>query len=253
MIARALRRRAAQPLLAPQAPAGRRVYAVGDVHGRADLLDLLLAKIDADGEGRTDKPFLVFVGDYIDRGRYSRQTIERLIGLSPDKYDLVFLRGNHEAEMLNFLERPELGARWLRIGGRETLESYKVPAPAYEATPAQMVEAAAALRAVLPAAHKAFLETLKMSAQLGDYVFVHAGLRPGRDLEKQTAEDMLEIREPFLNSKARFPFVVVHGHSPVENGFSDERRIAVDTGAYATGKLSAVRLEGAAVAFIEAT
>jgi serine/threonine protein phosphatase 1 len=228
------------------APAGARLYAIGDIHGRADLLDDLLARIEADRNGAPAR--LIFLGDYVDRGPHARAVIDRLCALQGA--DHVFLRGNHEAAMLNFIEAPETGAHWLRIGGDATLVSYGVAPPPRDASPAALQEAAAALRAALPPAHVSFLNSLVLTAQFGDYVFVHAGLRPGRPLEEQTEEDMLEIRKPFLNGAGRWPFVVVHGHSPVERAHRDERRIAVDTGAYATGRLSAVRLDGDQVAFI---
>lgn len=232
----------------PRAPEGKRVYAVGDIHGRADLLDDLLARIETDANGAPS--ILVFLGDYIDRGADSRGVINRLIALSERGHELVFLRGNHEAAMLNFLRNPETGLHWVKIGGGETMRSYGVGPPLREAEPAAFEAAALALREAVPDTHIKFLNSLTLTARYGDYVFVHAGLRPGRDLGQQEAEDLLEIRAPFLKSSARWPFVVVHGHSPVERGYRDERRIAIDTGAYATGRLSAVRLDGEAVDFI---
>lgn len=232
----------------PRAPEGKRVYAVGDIHGRADLLDDLLARIEADVNGANS--ILVFLGDYVDRGADSRGVIDQLITLAERGHELVFLRGNHEAAMLNFLRNPETGMRWVKIGGGETMRSYGVEPPTREAEPAAFEAAALALREAVPDTHIKFLNSLTLTARYGDYVFVHAGLRPGRDLHQQEMEDLLEIRAPFLKSNVRWPFVVVHGHSPVERGYRDERRIAIDTGAYATGRLSAVRLDGEAVDFI---
>ena len=223
-----------------------RVYAIGDIHGRADLLDDLLARIEADRSGA--RATLIFLGDYVDRGPNSRAVVERLAALSVRQDDCVFLRGNHEAAMLNFLQAPETGAHWMRIGGDATLRSYGIEPPARAG--AAFAETAAALRAALPQAHVSFLNRLSLSMRLGDYVFVHAGLRPGRRLEDQTEADMLGIRKPFLKSAQRWPFVVVHGHSPVERAHQDQRRIAVDTGAYATGRLTAVRLIDDQVDFI---
>jgi serine/threonine protein phosphatase 1 len=190
------------------------------------------------------------LGDYIDRGADSRSVIDALLALSPDKFELVFLRGNHEAAMLGFPENPETGPYWLRIGGDQALMSYGVAPFTAEASPETLAAASQALAAALPPAHLEFLQSLKVSAQYGDYVFVHAGLRPGKALEAQSEEDLISIRKDFLKSNARWPFVVVHGHSPVQTGYRDERRIAVDTAAYATGKLSAVRLDGEDVSFI---
>lgn len=234
----------------PRAPEGRRVYAIGDIHGRADLLARLIAQIEQDSADVPAKAILVLLGDYIDRGADSRGVIDALLALSPDKFELVFLRGNHEAALLNFLANPATGPYWLRIGGDRALMSYGVTPFASDASPEALSAASQALAAALPPAHLEFLQSLKVSARYGDYVFVHAGLRPGKALEAQTDEDLISIRKDFLKSNARWPFVVVHGHSPVESGYRDERRIAVDTAAYATGKLSAVRLDGEGVTFI---
>jgi serine/threonine protein phosphatase 1 len=231
-----------------RAPAGRRIYAIGDVHGRADLLDALLARIDADA-GAT-RPILVLLGDYVDRGGDARAVLERLIGLPADRYEIACLRGNHEAALLDFLERPETGPFWMQIGGGDTLVSYGVTPPPRGAGPQDFEAAHRAFVAALPPDHLSFLQALPVTARFGDYLFVHAGLRPGRDLAAQAEDDLLCIREPFLNGKGRWPFVIVHGHSPVERGYCDHRRIGVDTGAYATGRLCAVRLEREDVSFL---
>jgi serine/threonine protein phosphatase 1 len=237
---------------APRAPIGQRVYAIGDIHGRADLLDDLLTQIDADLRtcALADRPALVFLGDYIDRGTQSRQVIDRLLALSRARYDCHFLRGNHEVALLNFLERPASGQTWLNYGGAETLYAYGVKAPVSGASERDFRNAASALRMALPQSHLEFLQGLQLYARLGDYLFVHAGLRPGKPLARQNETDLLEIRDPFLKSKARWPFTIVHGHSPVTEAARGHGRIALDTGAYATGKLSAVRLEGESVAFL---
>jgi serine/threonine protein phosphatase 1 len=241
-------RRAPDRTGAAYTPRGMRIYAIGDIHGRADLLEGLLTRIDA--EAGSTRAKLVFLGDYVDRGPDSRSTIDRLLALDPARYDLTFLRGNHEALLLAFLERAETGYAWIQIGGGETLASYGVTPPARSAPPEDYRLVARAFAVALPAAHLAFLRATTLRAQLGDYVFVHAGLRPGLDLERQIETDMLGIRDRFLSDKGRWPFVVVHGHSPSERVFQDARRIGVDTGAYATGRLSAVRLDGASVSFL---
>jgi serine/threonine protein phosphatase 1 len=235
---------------AARAPAGTRVFAIGDIHGRADLLQALLAEIAQDCADRpcAGKPAIVFIGDYIDRGVQSRDVIDQVLAISPSAFDVFCLRGNHESELLTFLEHPETGARWMNLGGRETLYSYGVKAPG--PAPSDMQRAARDLCAAMPEAHLNFLRSLKLYVQLGDYLFVHAGLRPGRPLSRQSEIDLLEIRDPFLNSKQRWPFVVVHGHCPVPKAAVERGRISLDTGAYATGKLSAVRLEGDNIAFL---
>ncbi len=230
----------------------RRVYAVGDVHGRDDLLDAMIAMIREDARGLDEPARVIFLGDYVDRGLHSREAVERLIALSDDPgFSLRFLKGNHESALLDFLERPEMGWAWLAYGGAETLYSYGVKAPTPGASPDAIVRAAESFRAKLPEAHLAFFKRLDLWARHGRYLFVHAGLRPGKSLEQQREQDLLTIREPFLTSRKRWPFVVVHGHTPEERVHQDERRIGVDTGAYVTGKLSAVRLEGADVRVLQ--
>lgn len=228
-------------------PEGRCVYAIGDVHGRADLLDALLERIEADAAGgdHVGLPVLVFLGDYIDRGLQSRAVLDRILAIDPGRFELRFLKGNHEAALLDFLDDPATGPFWMTIGGAETLYSYGVSAPAYDAAPEAYAEAAAALRAAMPAAHLAFLAALELTARYGDYLFVHAGVRPGRSLAAQDERDLLQIRDTFLRHKGRFGFTVVHGHTPAGDVYQDERRIGLDTGAYATGRLSAVRLRDA--------
>lgn len=249
--ARGLRFVAGLSRKAPQAPAGHTLYAIGDIHGRADLLDALLNKIGADAKTRrSEQATLIFLGDYIDRGPQSRQVVDRLIKLRDHGHDLRFLRGNHEAALLDFLANPERGAAWMALGGAETLYSYGVAPPPRRASADDLRRAADGLSRALPAAHIMFLQRLETFIRLGDYLFVHAGLRPGRPLARQTEGDMLEIRDPFLKSRARWPYVVVHGHSPVPEAEAVAGRIALDTGAYATGRLSAVRLEGESVGFL---
>lgn len=233
----------------PHAPPGRRIYAVGDIHARADLLERLLARIteDASSTPAHAPPILVFIGDYVDRGLQSREAIDLILALSDEDWELRFLKGNHEAALLRFLDAPATGPDWFQLGGAETLFSYGVAVPTNLSDPFALNRTRDALRMAMPSAHMRFLHRLEMFAQYEDYVFVHAGLRPGRPLDKQTEADMLSIRDPFIRSSARWPFVVVHGHTPEPTVHRDRRRIGIDTGAYATRKLSAVRLEGAEV------
>lgn len=229
---------------------GRRLYAIGDIHGRADLLGSLLSQIDTDiraNAGADVAPTLVFLGDYVDRGLESRRCVDTLIGLAEGARDVHFLKGKHDDALLQFLDDPASGARWLRKGGAETLFSYGVRAPANRSSAKDLARTADALRAAMPASHLAFFKALKLHVRFGDYLFVHAGLKPGVALENQAEKDLLSIREPFLKSRDQWPFVIVHGHTPAERFYRDARRIGVDTGAYATGRLSAVCLEGDAV------
>lgn len=227
---------------------GKRIYAVGDIHGRADLLVRLMELITADRESGSERTPIVFLGDYVDRGLQSREVIDYLIELTrDDRFSVRFLKGNHEAAMLDFIARPESGAAWLGYGGAETLYSYGVRAPSLTAKTDMLHRTADALRERLPLSHVDFLTHLELWVRHGDYLFVHAGLRPGRALEAQDEQDLLTIRDPFLKARNKFPFRVVHGHTPGDAVHIDARRICVDTGAYVTGKLSAVRLEGGEV------
>ncbi|KAF0183756.1 MAG: metallophosphoesterase [Hyphomonadaceae bacterium] len=234
--------------------AGRRVYAIGDIHGRADLLGALLAQIESDIErhvGGDSTATLVFLGDYVDCGLESRACLDRLIALGESARETHFLKGKHDAALLAFLDRPAKGGVWLSKGGRETLFSYGVPGPSPSAGARELARAAEALSAAMPPAHLEFLRSLKLHVRFGDYVFVHAGLKPGVALDAQQERDLLTIREPFLTSRESWPFVVVHGNTPVERLYRDTRRIGVDTGAYATGRLSAVCLDGGEVRLLQ--
>ncbi|WP_425409928.1 metallophosphoesterase family protein [Hyphococcus sp.] len=222
------------------APDGKRIYAIGDIHGRADLLDALLDAISADCNDLA-KAQLVFLGDYVDRGENSRGVIERLVSLAEAKHETVFLKGNHEASMLDFLNHPEDLPHWLDWGGLETAASYDVDTALPDALLAN------ALRKNMPNGHLKFLKNLALTHTEGDYVFVHAGIRPGAPMEEQTEEDLLWIRSRFHNAAAdeRPDFVVVHGHTPEEKPVDAGWRINVDTGACYGGPLTAVVLEGA--------
>ena len=227
------------------------LVAIGDVHGRADLLRALLAEID---ERLAGKPYrLILLGDYVDRGPDSRGVIDALLRLKRARPDTVFLKGNHEQAMLDFLGAPEEGEAWVQWGGAETLESYGVratePAPPGAADPAieRPAETLAEEFAVaLPDEHFAFLMNLDLTHRQGRYLFVHAGLNPERALEDQRERDLLWIREAFSRGgKGVFgDLVVVHGHTPVSKPENKSWRVNVDTGAVWSGKLSALVLEG---------
>ena len=228
---------------------GRVVYAIGDIHGYLDLLDDLLDTIARDFAAlhRQDRPVLVFVGDYVDRGPASRGVIDRLIALTTASahqgaFEVRALMGNHEQTMLSFLDNPEAGAAWVEFGGGETMTSYGVARPIGRVDQDAWRDIQASFQTEVPASHLAFLQALELSATYGDYFFVHAGVRPGVPLDRQTSEDLLWIRNDFLSQPHRLPCVVVHGHTPDEEPFIGPDRINIDTGAYATGVLTAVRL-----------
>jgi serine/threonine protein phosphatase 1 len=222
-------------------PSGLRVYAIGDIHGRADLLDDLLGQIEQD---LVEHPCLdaryVFLGDYIDRGPQSRGVLERLQAFSLS-HTAVFLKGNHEEMLLAFLRDPPRGLPWIHAGGWRTLASYGI-----DRTPEQradLIAIAAELRSALPAKHLAFLKSLALSHGIGGYHFVHAGVRPGTPLALQSSNELLWIRDEFLESTADFGKIIVHGHSPVARVDIRANRINTDTGAWRTGRLSCAVLE----------
>ncbi len=234
---------------------GHRIYAVGDIHGCLDLLEGMVARIRADLAARPHpKPLVMFLGDYVDRGPDSRGVIEALIGLEADPdFATAYLLGNHDRYVQAYLRDPEwydLTYHWLadNLGGGKTLASYGVP----DANPARPALTREPFAAAFPDSHRAFLDRAALWVRRGDYVFAHAGIRPGVALEAQDPEDLIWIREPFLSSAADFGFKVVHGHTIGKAVEHHPNRIAVDTGAFRTGVLSCVVLEGATVALLTA-
>ena len=233
-------------------PSGRRVYAIGDVHGRADLLVRLLNDLHADiaSGGFEGRPILVMLGDYVDRGFQSKDVIDVLMGELMSPFETYFLKGNHEAAMLQFLTDPSIGPRWAEFGGAETLVSYGVRPPRTRTSPEEWSVASEALNKALPEDHLHFLSNLDLSVRIGDYVFVHAGVRPGVPLDQQTEHDLLWIREQFLSDNKALGAVIVHGHTPAPQPHKDSRRVGIDTGAYLSGRLTAARFEHDRVEFI---
>jgi serine/threonine protein phosphatase 1 len=226
-----------------------RIYAIGDIHGRSDLVDRIAVEIIRDLQAYpTDHCLTVTVGDYVDRGPDSRGVLDRLVR-NPFPTELVALKGNHEDLFETFLCDPSIADDWRRLGGLETLHSYGIAVG-----PLMMGknyrEAAEALRLALPRAHLEFLSSLKTSLTAGKYFLCHAGVRPGVPLEQQSEADLLWIRTPFLQSKADFGKIVVHGHTPTENPEVLPNRINIDTGAFMTGRLTCAVLEGDHVRFL---
>lgn len=236
------------------APEGLRLVAVGDIHGRFDLLQELLARLEADcAAGPALDTRLIFLGDYVDRGPSSAEVLECLAALSPAWATPHFLRGNHEQcfiDVLNGTAPDETLSAWLEYGGAETLSSYGLGAPLLYS--GDLAAIAAAAQAAVPAPHRRFLENTAFSLRFGDYFFAHAGVRPGVPLETQQDEDLLWIREPFLSARDDFGAVVVHGHTIFPTPQSLPNRIAVDTGAWTSGVLTAVILEGRDRRFLSA-
>lgn len=227
----------------PRGKSGARAYAIGDIHGCLDLLDRLLAKIERDIAARPPKPtYLVFLGDLVDRGPASFGVVERLLGYRPNDVRTIFLAGNHEEVFLRVLGgEPEILADWLKFGGAQCVESYGL-----DPTALQRMEPAAAvnlLRARVPQAHIRFIEEFADTFRFGDYLFVHAGIRPGVELAQQDQFDLRWIREPFLSHEEAHGLVVVHGHTISPAVEERANRIGVDTGAYQTGVLTALCIE----------
>ena len=235
----------------PAGARGYRAYAVGDIHGRLDLLEDLLAKIHAELQHHpARKTLLVFVGDLIDRGPSSAQVIERLRTYRRQGIQTVFLLGNHEEVLLRIIGgESELITKWRWFGGSECLQSYGVDPQQFARL--NEADALAAVRAAVPREHIEFLETFADSCRFGDYLFVHAGIRPGVQLELQTQSDLRWIREPFLYDDSDHGFVVVHGHTITEKVEELPNRIGIDTGAYRTGVLTALAIEGSERWFVD--
>lgn len=233
-------------------PPGVRVYAVGDIHGRADLLQVLLRDLRSDVErgGFEGRPVLVFLGDYIDRGFQSKDVIDILLSEPMSQFETYFLKGNHEDSMMQFLADPAIGPRWAEYGGVETLVSYGVRPPRLRTAMDQWKRASEELSRVVPPEHLEFLKRLDLSVRIGDYVFVHAGVRPGVSLDAQREHDLLWIRDEFLADRRPLGGVIVHGHTPADVPHRDTRRIGIDTGAYLSGKLTAARFENDQVTFM---
>ena len=233
-------------------PEGVRIYAVGDIHGCAAVLDRLHVCIEADAASFAGDKIIVYLGDYVDRGPDSRGVINRLIGDVPKGFSARYAKGNHDQALLDYLASAETYRAWRSFGAPETLLSYGVRPPLFDSSE-KFEEARQALRSALPPAHLSFLRSLESAIVLGDYAFVHAGIRPGMTIEDQTDQDLLWIRDDFLNCTSTHEKVVVHGHTPLPAPVRLHNRISLDTGVYATGILSCAVLEGAECRFIQSS
>ena len=234
-------------------PDGVVLYAIGDVHGQSLLLETLISQIQSDAEAHPgDKRILVFVGDYVDRGPSSRQVVERVSQGVP-AFETIALKGNHEQILLDFIADAQMWDVYRRLGGVETLMSYGLDYQLLAGLNAASPAIHEAFVAAFPQAHHDFLRSLHLSYDCGDYHFVHAGVRPGVALDRQTQDDQLWIRDQFLNAGDVFDGrVIVHGHTPTREPEKLSFRINVDTGAYMTGRLTAAKFHGADVQFLHA-
>ncbi|HYA74435.1 MAG TPA: metallophosphoesterase [Roseiarcus sp.] len=234
----------------PPAPEGVALYAIGDIHGRSDCLAAAHALIDRDiGRlGNRDRAVEIYLGDYVDRGPDSKGVIDRLIERASTT-PMVLLKGNHEIVMESFLRGLTPFENWRKLGGLETILSYGVDARARLARGGTISRRDLAER--LPLSHMRFIAGLETLRRFGPYCFVHAGLRPGVPAEKQSVEDLVWIREDFLNFAGDFGCVVVHGHTPVDAIEFLPNRVNIDTGAYATNRLSIVRIDAKGLSVVE--
>jgi serine/threonine protein phosphatase 1 len=230
---------------------GKRIYAIGDVHGRNDLLCELLEQIRRHAaHARQAENILVLLGDYVDRGPQSKAVIDTLLGLYWPRWKFVFLRGNHDQAVLDFLKDANFYRGWCAYGAPETLLSYGVPPPRLDRE-AEFIAARDALAARIPKVHVGFLEALRLMHVEDDYLFVHAGIRPGVPIQEQSVEDLLWIRDSFLHCRTDLPKKVVHGHTQMDKPVIARHRISIDTGAYATGRLTAAILEEESCLFLQ--
>lgn len=227
-------------------PDGHLIYAIGDIHGRADLLDDLLARIadDAKGAPRAKYTTLIFLGDYVDRGPDSSRVVETLLFGLPEGFDARFLKGNHEAMLLGFLDGTTNLMAWLQNGGDATLASYGVDVSELDIGSEHAERLREMFAGVLPRAHRVFFDSLELMVDLGDYLFVHAGIRPGTPLEQQDPQDLLWIREDFGSYREDFGKLVVHGHTSGPEPIVRPNQICIDTHAWFSGRLTALRLYG---------
>jgi diadenosine tetraphosphatase ApaH/serine/threonine PP2A family protein phosphatase len=246
-----MRQRAQVPhLAAPQVPDGERIYAIGDIHGRDDLLLRLHGLIRADLDASPAvRPIAVYLGDYVDRGPGSFEVLDHLVN-DPLPFESVALKGNHEDMMLSFLDG-DADPMWLYNGGIETLASYRIALSGHQFGAFDLQSIREGLLAALPESHRRFLNALELSLARGDYFFVHAGVRPGRPLDQQDPREMMWIRGRFLGSQTDFGKRVVHGHTITAEPEVKFNRIGIDTGAFATGRLTCLVLERSHVRFLQ--
>jgi len=240
MFQKLLGQRKRSPAVLPRTPAGSRIYAIGDIHGRLDLLRAITQLIHEDAYAhQAPRNVAVYLGDYIDRGDTSSAVIDWLIDHPLPGFEIIHLLGNHEDSMLQFLTDARVGPPWLAYGGVATLRSYGVRPPSSDRDLSHVQDE---LRDKLPDRHLAFLRGLALSHIEGDYGFVHAGVRPGVAFAAQAPQDLMWIRDEFLSSNADFGKIVVHGHTIAEQPEVRRNRIGIDTGAFASGTLTCLVL-----------
>ena len=236
---------ASRPLDTARVPDGMRIYAIGDIHGRNDLLQRLLGQIDADdaAKGPADT-HIIFLGDLMDRGPDSAGVIETAMALRSQGRKVRYLMGNHEEVFVRACRKRDTKVLrfFLRIGGEATLLSYPITRAEYISL--DMEQLAERLATLVPEQHLSFIESFEDQIVIGDYAFVHAGIRPGVPLAEQKPSDLRWIREEFVDQRGDLEKVVVYGHTIYDEVEERGSRIGIDTGAYASDKLTALALEG---------
>jgi len=239
-------------MTAAATPPGTRIYAIGDIHGRLDLLLRLQALIAADANrSKVERRVLIYIGDYIDRGPNSAGVLDLLLDEPLPGFEIVHLLGNHEDTLLQFPDDVSVGPSWLTYGGVQTLASYFIEAvPGSWRDGRELLRLQEEVRRRVPHRHLEFLRGLPLMHLEGGYLFVHAGVRPGVAFEQQDRDDLLWIRDEFLDSGEDHGKIVVHGHTISERPESHANRIGIDTGAFHTGRLTCVVLDGTSRAFL---
>ena len=230
--------------LQPWLPEGLRVYSIGDIHGCLEPLETLVETIREDASVHPGETTVVFLGDYVDRGPDSKPVVDYLLNDPIPEHETIFLRGNHEQAMLEFLEQPGIGEMWLTFGGQNTLTSYEASLGRIPSRPEDFIELSELFASRVPSAHVEFLRSTRPSFEAGSYFFCHAGIRPGVSLDRQDTDDLLWIRDEFVDSRRVHEKIVVHGHTVTREPELLPNRIGIDTGAYESGVLTCLVLEG---------
>lgn len=230
----------------------RRVYCIGDIHGCVDLLANIHQLIIEDSKAYTGEKIAVYLGDYIDRGLHSKEVVDLLLNKPLTGFKSIYLRGNHEQVLLDFLNfDPNIATQWFNFGGQATFFSYGVSIAGIPFGK-KLIQLQKDLADKIPTEHLSFYTQLNFYYECGDYFFVHAGIKPKVSLKRQSELDMMWIRDEFLNSNARYTKMIVHGHSITDEAVILPNRIGIDTGAYMSGKLTCLVLEGDKKRFITA-
>lgn len=231
------------PQVEPMCPPNTRIYSIGDIHGCEDLLRQLQALIIEDSSNYSGHKKIIYLGDYIDRGEFSKQVIELLVAHPLPGFESIYLRGNHEQSLLDFLVEPDIGRSWFNYGGLQTLVSYGVKFNKIPTSKDDLKALQSDLNNQIPSTHLAFYNNTVSYHESGHYYFVHAGVKPGLSLAKQQTSNQLWIREEFISYTKPFEKIIVHGHTCSEQADFKINRIGIDTCAYASGKLTCLVLE----------